>query len=98
MGPKAKKQKQDSTSKRQQYSVSFLKEKSERFYVAKEVENLSYPVHRKELIVLSTPSSQYRQRVFGFIFPKDVKETLMSFFLEINKFFLARFFFLFFII
>ena len=62
------------------YTVSFLKEKSEGFYVAKEVEELSYPVHRKELIVLSTPASQYRQRVLGFIFPKDVKETLMSFF------------------
>lgn len=60
--------------------MAFLKEKSEDFYVAPEVEEVSYPVHQEEMVVLDAPEPVTKARQFGFQFPFSLKTALRSYF------------------
>lgn len=60
------------------YEVSFLKEKSDGFYIMPEIEEVSYPHHRDEIVVLESPEQVYRNRVYGFSFPSTIKTILIS--------------------
>ena len=62
------------------YEVSFLKEKFSDFYIMPEVEELSYPHHRNELVVLETPNTECRNQVYDFVFPPAVKSVVHSYF------------------
>ena len=54
--------------------MSFLKEKSDGFYIGlmPEIEEVSYPHHRDEIVVLESPEQVCRNRVYGFSFPSHL--------------------------
>ena len=57
-----------------------MKENSPDFYSAKEVEDISFPALRDEVVVLETPGACNKLRIYGFKFKSNVKEELYGFF------------------
>ena len=59
--------------------MSFLKEKSNEFYIVPDVEEVSYPVHQQEMVVLEVPELLQKASAFGFQFPLSLKNVLRSY-------------------
>ena len=59
-------------------AVQFLKETSPGFYIYPDMEDISFPVLRQEVVVLQEPESKTVQRKFGFMFNTDIKTAIMS--------------------
>ena len=59
-------------------AVTFLKEVSPGFYVYPDVEDISFPVHRREVVELQEPQAATIQRKYGFKFNSSIKSAIVS--------------------
>lgn len=62
------------------FTVSFLKQKTDTFYFFPQIEDVSYPVHKDEMVVIDSPISQVQNRLMGFVFPSGIKLSCKSYF------------------
>ncbi|XP_064098554.1 uncharacterized protein LOC135209721 [Macrobrachium nipponense] len=59
-------------------AVTFLKEVSPGFYVYPDIEDISFPVHRREVVELQEPQAATIQRKYGFKFNSSIKSAIVS--------------------
>ena len=65
-------------------TVSFLQEKMPGFFIAKDIEEISFPVLPAEVVVLEPPKAKTKCRSFGFEFLGGLQQELITYFTNNN--------------
>ena len=68
-----------------QFTVSFVRERSYAFYYHPEEEEISYPVLRDEIVVLEEPNYETKFRISGYQFPLKVLDDIRNNFTPKNN-------------